>query len=388
MSAESKEKIFSSQFLFVFGALFFTSLVMYLLMSPITEYASNMGSSASIAGLASGIYVIGGLLSLMYSSHALKTWGWKKTVYVFLSIHLLACILYFILNGIYGLLIARFIHGIGMGAGGAAIITIATPIFPKKRFGEAMGIFLLGTPLAVGIGPIIGSFLLEKCGAGYCFASATIFAALALLCMFFVEIRQDNEKEKDIDRSKYKGIRKVIEPPALPISLMAAFLSMGYVAIISFYDLYAEQVNLVNEFQYFFIIYSIVLIAGRPLGGKIQDKYGDWLVTIVPIILQFIGIFLIAVHPSMLTIIICAVCTGLGFGTFYSIANTMVARNATEERSPYAISTFLIIIDTALGFGPAFLGLFVVNGNYTFMFLVASFISLFALPLSYVALKR
>ena len=59
MIGESKEKIFSSQFLFVFGALFFTSLVMYLLMSPITEYASNMGSSASIAGLASGIYVIG-----------------------------------------------------------------------------------------------------------------------------------------------------------------------------------------------------------------------------------------------------------------------------------------------------------------------------------------
>lgn len=388
MIGESKEKIFSSQFLFVFGALFFTSLVMYLLMSPITEYASDMGSSASIAGLASGIYVIGGLLSLMYSSHALKTWGWKKTAYVFLTIHLLACVLYFILDGIYGLLIARFIHGIGMGAGGAAIITIATPIFPKKRFGEAMGIFLLGTPLAVGIGPIIGSFLLDNFGAAYCFTSAILFAALALLCMFAVEIRQSNEEAEDTDRSKYKGIRKVFEPPAVPISIMAALLAMAYVAIISFYDLYAEQVSLVNEFQYFFIIYSIVLIAGRPLGGKIQDKYGDWLVTVVPIVLQFIGIFLIAVHPSILTIIICAVCTGFGFGTFYSISNTMVARNATEERSPYAISTFLIITDTALGFGPAFLGFFVVNGNYAFMFLVAALISLFALPLSYIALKR
>lgn len=383
----SSNKIFNSQFFLVFGALFFTSLVMYLLMSPITEYASHMGSSASVAGLASGIYIIGGLFSILYSGHALKNWGWKKTVYIFLIIHLVACLLYFISNDIYGLLIARFIHGIGMGAGGVAIITITTPILPKDRFGEAMGYFLLATPLAVGVGPIMGSFLLDNYGAVACFTSATIFATLALICMFFVEIKQTYDAS-DAPKRNYEGIRKFIEPGAVPISLTAAFLSLGYISIISFYSVYAKQINLVNEFRYFFIIYSIVLIAGRPLGGKIQDKYGDWPVTIVPIILQSIGVFLIALYPSMLTVIICAVCTGFGFGTFYSIANAMVARDVTEERSPYAISTFLLIMDTSLGFGPAFLGLFATNGNYTGLFLVAAVISIIALPASYFALRK
>lgn len=91
---DNNEKIFTSQFFLIFGALFFTSLVMYVLMSPITEYTTDMGASASVAGLASGIYVIGGLISLIYSGQALQKLGWRKTAYVFLGLHLVVCLLY------------------------------------------------------------------------------------------------------------------------------------------------------------------------------------------------------------------------------------------------------------------------------------------------------
>ena len=57
------EKIFTGPFYLIFGALLFTSLVMYALMSTVTEFATSMGSSAMIAGLVSGIYVFGGLCS-------------------------------------------------------------------------------------------------------------------------------------------------------------------------------------------------------------------------------------------------------------------------------------------------------------------------------------
>lgn len=50
----------------------FTSLVMYALISTVTEYATAMGSSATIAGLVSGIYVFGGLCSRVYSGNALE----------------------------------------------------------------------------------------------------------------------------------------------------------------------------------------------------------------------------------------------------------------------------------------------------------------------------
>lgn len=52
------EKIFTRSFFLIFSALLFTALVMYALMSTVTEYATSMGTKAAIAGLVSGIYIL------------------------------------------------------------------------------------------------------------------------------------------------------------------------------------------------------------------------------------------------------------------------------------------------------------------------------------------
>lgn len=77
MTDKLNEKIFTKEFFLIFGALLFSALVMYALMSTVTEYSTKMGSTASIAGLVSGIYVFGGLCSRIYSGNALEQIGWK-----------------------------------------------------------------------------------------------------------------------------------------------------------------------------------------------------------------------------------------------------------------------------------------------------------------------
>ena len=75
---QNDEKIFTMDFFLIFGALLFSALVMYALMSTVTEYATSMGTSASIAGLVSGIYIFGGLCSRIYSANALERMNWKR----------------------------------------------------------------------------------------------------------------------------------------------------------------------------------------------------------------------------------------------------------------------------------------------------------------------
>ena len=84
------DRIFTKEFFLVFGALLFTALVMYALMSTVTEYATSMGSTATIAGLVSGIYIFGGLCSRIYSGNALERVGWRKIALIFLVIHFLS----------------------------------------------------------------------------------------------------------------------------------------------------------------------------------------------------------------------------------------------------------------------------------------------------------
>ena len=405
----NEDKIFTKSFFLIFGALLFTALVMYALMSTVTEYASSMGSSATMAGLVSGIYVFGGLCSRIYSANALEKKDWKKLALIFLSIHFLACILYFFVNDVNLLIIVRFIHGLGFGASANAIVTIASSILPKKRFGEAFGYFMLGTTIAVGLGPYISGFFYDNWGSVGSFLLATVFSAIALVSVFLLDLSnvgpnasEDNgnadSKEYGLgdenninsfeNKKNYGIIDKIFERKAIPVSLFTALTSLGYVSILSFYRLYAVEVDLVSAFSIFFLIYSVVLVASRPIAGKIQDKNGDKIVCIIGIVAQTIGLFLIAYAPSTITVFICAVCAALGFGTLNSACTTIVTRNSSLNRRPYAISTFFIFCDGTMGFGPALLGSFVsASSGYAPIYFISSFITLLALPICLYALR-
>ena len=380
----SDDKIFTRDFFLIFLALLFTALVMYALMSTVTEYATSMGTTATIAGLVSGIYIFGGLCSRIYSGNALARIGWKRTALIFMSIHFSACLLYFIVNNVELLLIVRFIHGIGFGASANAIVTIASEILPKSRFGEAFGYFMLGTTIAVGLGPYIGGALYDIFGSDGSFLAASLFSFIALMAMSLIKV---DEPDHDITSNEYTGLEKVFEYKAIPVSLFTALTSLGYVSILSFYRLYASEVNLTDAFSWFFIIYSIVLIVSRPIAGKIQDKHGDMIICVTGIIAQTVGLFLIAVVPSTLTVIVCAVCAALGFGTLNSACTTIVTRNASEARRPYAVSTFFIFCDATMGFGPALLGSFAVAG-YAPVYFISSIITLLALPICVFSLRK
>ena len=408
-SNQNEERIFTKDFFLIFGALLFTALVMYALMSTVTEYATSMGTSATIAGLVSGIYIFGGLCSRIYSANALERRDWKKLAIIFLGIHFLACILYFFADNVTFLLIVRFIHGLGFGASANAIVTIASAILPKRRFGEAFGYFMLGTTIAVGLGPYISGFFYDNWGSIGSFSLATTFAALAFISIFLLDIAKyesihNDEVESHLENESLsieddgsleeKGkvrriIDKIIDIPAVPVSLFTGLTSLGYVSILSFYRLYAVETDLVSAFSLFFIIYSVVLVASRPIAGRIQDNYGDRIICFTGIIAQAIGLFLIAWMPSTITVFICAVCAALGFGTLNSACTAIVTRDTNPHRRPYAISTFFIFCDGTMGFGPALLGLFVsAASGYAPVYFISSLITLIALPIAFFALKK
>ena len=383
MTVNESEKIFTKSFFLIFGALLFTALVMYALMSTVTEYATAMGSTATIAGLVSGIYVFGGLCSRVYSGNALERVGWKRIALIFMSIHFLSCILYFLVNDVTMLIIVRFIHGIGFGASANAIVTIATAILPKKRFGEAFGYFMLGTTIAVGLGPYIGGFIYDTAGHSGCFVVAGIFSAIALACMCLIDVSEHDPVNNKSDKvqDSCSGLEKIFEYKAIPVSLFTAITSLGYISILSFYRLYAAEVNLTGIFSWFFIIYSVCLVASRPIAGRIQDNGGDLIVCVTGILAQSIGLFLIAMYPSTITVVICAIGAALGFGTLNSACTAIITRNTPEHRRSYALSTFFIFCDATMGFVSASTG-------YAPLYFISSIITMLALPICLYALRK
>jgi len=390
------DKIFTKRFILVFGAQFSVAMVMYTLMATITEYASSMGTTAMLAGLVSGIYVFGGLCSRLYSGRAMETIGRKRLAVIFLTIHGIACIFYFLVDNIWMLLFVRFVHGIGFGASANATATIGMSILPEKRFSEACGYFMMSTTLAVGVGPYFGGIIYDQWGSTGCFIMATLLGFLSMALIFFVDIhdvdpakRECNENVQAVEVAQYHGINGILDVKALPISLVTGLSALGYVSVMSFYRLYAEETNLSAVFGKFFLLYAFILLFSRPLAGKLQDKYGDKIVCYPGILMQTAGLLLLALCPNPLTVILCAVGCAFGYGTLNSACNAIACRSVPVERRSYAVTAFYICCDVAMGIGPALLGAIItMSGSYQLMYIAAAGITLIGLPICIKVLKR
>ena len=380
-----KEPILTRNFFCTFMAQFSCALVMYTLMTTIGEYVTSFGATAMIAGMVSGMYVFGGLFSRLISGQLLEIYGWKRIALIFLILHFLASCCYFLADNVTLLVIVRFIHGLGFGAASNAIMVIGMASLPKSRYSEATGYFMLSTSLAIAFGPYVGGKIFDMFGGTGSFITASFLSFLCVLFMSFADTK-NLEATKPIGKEKEKpktpkGIYSFIEPKVIPIALSIFCLSFGYAALLSFYRLYAIELNMLKEFSIFFLIYAVVLLFSRPLAGKIQDRFGDHAVCIPSMIFQVTGLVLIAWKPSIVTIVLCAAFGALGYGTLNSSLNSIVNRSVTNERRPFAVSTYWAACDFGVGIGPMLLGAVVTWIGYREMYFVAAGLSLVALPI-------
>ena len=385
-----KERILTKNFVCTFMTQLCLALVMYTLMSTITEYVTAFGATATIAGLVSGVYVVGGLFSRIYSGNAMEKYGWKRIALIFGSIHLAASCLYGLAESVPLLLVIRFIHGIGFGATMNALMIIGMAGLPRSRYGEAAGYFMMSASLGVAIGPFLGGLIYDRFGGTGCFAAASFFSLLIVVFTALVDTREldpwyrrSDTGEKANPKAAQEGpwLERLIEKKAVPISLCIFCLCFGYAALMSFYRLYAKYTDLTREFRCFFLIYAAMLIVSRPMAGKMQDRLGDNAVCYPCIIAQTVGITLLAWRPCMVTIVICALCGALGYGTLNSTLNVIVNRQVSDERRPFAVTTYWAFSDLGVGIAPAILGAVATASDYHVLYFVSALISLAALPI-------
>ena len=371
-----KEKIITRNFVCTFTAQLCLALVMYTLMSTITEYVTNLGATATVAGLVSGLYVVGGLFSRIYSGSAMQKHGWKQIALIFSVIHFSASILYSFCETIPLLLLVRFIHGIGFGATMNSVMLIAMSSLPKRRYGEA-------------IGPFVGGKIYDTFGGSGCFTAASIFSLLIVFTILLSDTRnidpyytEEGKALRSADAQKKPfSINNLLEVKAIPISLCIFCLCFGYASLMSFYRLYAQATDLTQEFSSFFLIYAACLLVSRPLVGKLQDKIGDNTICYPCMAAQVVGLLLLAWKPCMLTIVVCAVCGALGYGTLNSVLNVIVNRQVSDERRSYAVTTYWAFSDIGVGIAPMILGSIATAFNYHVLYYVAAAISFLALPI-------
>lgn len=333
-------------------------IIYYMLMVVIAVEALNMGASVAEAGLATGIYIVGVLLARLLAGRYIELVGRKSMLYKGIGFYLLTTVLYFSFDSMMNLYIVRLLNGIGYGVAATATGTIIAGVIPKERRGEGVNYFALSLSLAAGVGPLLGMLLQEHFSFVAIVDLCVVILMACLLATVFLDVEEVELSKEKLAELKEFRLDNFVEPRVFAISLVAFFMGICYSGVLSFLGAYTAELNLAGAGPIFFVVYAIVITIIRPFAGVMFDRKGEDFVMYPCYAALFIGLMLLSMATSNVLMILASIFIGLGYGTFMSNGQAICVKLTPAYRSGIAVSTYFIMLDVGLGFGPYFLGEF------------------------------
>ncbi|MCY9006365.1 MFS transporter [Peribacillus frigoritolerans] len=367
---QSRTRLWTKDFVIVSSINFFITLIFYLLMVTLAIYAVNeLDASTSEAGLISGIFIIGTLIGRLFIGRFIDSIGRKKTLFIGLIFFTLTTLLYFVDLGIGFLLVNRLIHGMAMGMASTATGTIVAQIIPATRKGEGIGYYSMSATLATAIGPFIGLFMAQHTSFQIIFSFCLALGVISLITAFFLYVPALKVTAK-VTESKGFKLSNFIEPKALPISIITLLLAFCYSSVLSFISFYAIEIDLVNTASFFFVVYAVAVLISRPFSGPLMDRKGSNFIMYPAFIIFGVGLLLLSMTTNSFTLLAAGFLIGLGFGNMQSSSQAIAVKLTPPHRMGMATSTFFIMLDAGLGFGPYILGFIIPITGYSTLYVI------------------
>jgi MFS family permease len=382
----SHTKLWTKDFIFVSTINFLLTAVFYLLIVIIVAFAvSEYDASSSLAGLVSGIFIIGTLVGRLFVGRYIEEIGLRRALFIGLILFTLLSGLYLFSINIGTLLLVRFMHGVAMGLASTTTGTIVAQIIPTSRKGEGIGYFSMSATLAAALGPFLGLYLSQLVSYEAIFIVCVCLGLTGLAIAFFVRVPQVEYEEP---REKGFKISYFIEPKAFPIAIVVLIVAFCYSSVLSFINTYAEEVNLVEAASFFFLVYSIAILLSRPFTGRLMDVKGANYVMYPAFIIFTAGMLLLSTAETGVTLLLSGALIGLGFGNMQSCTQAIAVKLTPPHRLGLATSTFFIFLDAGLGFGPYLLGFIIPVIGFSSLYVILAFIILGTTSLYYLLYGR
>ncbi|WP_438497053.1 MFS transporter [Paenibacillus sp. IHBB 3054] len=374
---EAKQKLWTKNFIILSTLNFLLTLVFFLLNATITVFALNeFNASPSQGGLVSGIFIIGALISRLFTGRIVNSVEPKKILIIGLILFTLTTLLYFADYGITFLILSRFLHGVALGIASTVLGTIVALIIPGARKGEGIGYYAVSTALATGFGPFIGLYMNQHTSFDMIFSLCFLLAILSLLVALFFF---------NVPNLKMEGTLKIssfIEPKALPISMIILTMTFSFSAVLSYLNIYAIEIDLVDAASFFFVLYSVAVLISRPFTGRLMDRKGANFIMYPAITIYGAGMLLLGSAGNSVTLLLAGAMIGIGFGNISSITQTIAVNAVEPHRVGLATSTFLIFFEMGTGTGPYLLGLVIQKTGYSALYAILG-VFIFAISILY-----
>ncbi|WP_098747168.1 MFS transporter [Paenibacillus sp. EZ-K15] len=385
----SKQRLWTKEFITLMVSNLFLFLTLQMMLTTLPAYAKEafMASPLQVS-LITSLFAFSAITSRFVSSKALEKGKLRLLLYVGLLISLAATLGYYWASGIAFLLLMRVLFGIGFGMTSTSFPTMASDVIPIKRLGEGMGYFGLSTTLAMSIGPMIGLTLLQDGGFTPLVVITVIINVLIFPLAYVLTSRSAKRKTERPaavqprveEQPKGSFNKKLILP-----SVLNFLMSITYGGLLSFMALFGTEAHLRNP-QYFFLFNAIAIILVRPFSGRIYDRYGHKALVIPAAVLMVTGLLLLTFASSTGTMLLSALCYGLGFGAMQPSIQTWMIQEVHPLQRGMANGMFFNSLDFGVAIGSIALGSIAKSTSYAIMYRYSA-IALVLLILIYIVMQ-
>ncbi|WP_415477335.1 MFS transporter [Bifidobacterium psychraerophilum] len=356
----------------------------------------SVGTVVATGGLIVAAYTFGSLLSRLIWGRLTDIWG-RRPVY------LIGAFIMLLISPCFGsarilavIVVLRLVQGVGFSASSTAAATMAADLVPASRRGEGIGYYALANTVGMAIGPELGMYILQHLGYRWLFASSAFLGMLALMSGAFVTTagiirvrsvvvrksgftqaaRKCGDRIKNIERRTATMMssherRRLIEPKALPSSIVLLFVIMPYGAVMAYIGAYGLHQG-VNDIGIFFSVFAAALFIVRLFTGRISDRYGVQTVIVPAAVLMGVGLFILLWASSLVVFLLSATLFGSGFGIAMPVLQATAYTLSADDRRGAAGATVFASADIAYGLGALLLGLGISAFGYPIAFAALS----------------
>ena len=341
----------------------------YLIFVTGTAHVQRtFGVSLSIAGLSSGIMVIGCLVGRFVTGNQISALGGKPCLLAGLLLFAASIGGLELAHSLPLLFVQRFVAGLGVGVAGTATGAIVAYVVPVRFHGLGIGIFSMSAALALALGPFLGISLAAHFGYNILVLFSGIISLLCLIIFIFL---------RDLPPMRLRlrpifSLYSYIDPRVVRFSLVTLVVCPGYGCIQAFLPSFAAEHGLTGAASIFFLCYAGAALLTRPKTGRLFDTHGEHVVMYPALLATALALFVLSQAHSTAGLLCAGLLLGVGFANFQSVGQAVSLSLVSRSRYAQATTTFYVFFDLGIGLGPYVFGHLIALVGYSGMFLSLS----------------
>ncbi|WP_420451099.1 MFS transporter [Ilumatobacter sp.] len=243
----------------------------------------------------------------------------------------------------------RTLTGFGEAAMFVGAATLVADLSPRHRRAEGASYFSVAVFTGLGLGPVLGEWLLDDVRFERTFVAGSLFAVAAAAVAFFAPsfvVSPDSQTGHSIDGDgeERRGISRYVHPAAvLPGSVLALGVG-GLTTFFLFVPEYSRDLGLGSSGG-LFLVYSFTSLLIRIFGATLPERLGPRRMVTIALLCFAVGLGALGAIEATWVLWASAALIGLGAAFNYPSLNALTVNRVSDDDRAAAISSFTMFFE-------------------------------------------